>query len=91
MNTAKTLKKIEKVIKMTGNMILEYPTNPMFKVMLRGLEALKSELSQSDLNKDKLDSLHYGFMRAYEEVVVEFKNTPFGQEVDKLLTDLNKY
>jgi hypothetical protein len=55
----KILKRIEKVIKVTNNMILEHPTNPMFKVLLRDLDALNIEFSKSNLDKDKIHSLHF--------------------------------
>jgi hypothetical protein len=45
----KILKRIEKVIKVTNNMILEHPTNPMFKVLLRDLDALNIEFSNLTL------------------------------------------
>jgi hypothetical protein len=82
------LTRIERVIKMTNNMILEYPMNPMFEIVLRNLEVLKIEFSQPNPNKEKINKLHYGFIRSYEEVAA-YENTPFGEEVGILLIELN--
>ncbi len=85
------VERIENVIKLTNDLIVENPENTVFKFMLRGLEALKSELSKPSLNKDRIGSLHYGFIRSYEAVAAKLDDTPFGEEVEKLLLELNEY
>ena len=78
------------MINMTNVLISEHPAEARFKVMLLTLNELKDEISKPQKERNKMSHLHYGVIRVYDDML-SLENTPFCEEMGKLLIELNAY
>jgi hypothetical protein len=83
------LKNIEQLVNMADALTKEHPEDARLKVLLLSLKEVKTEFSKSYLDQIKIKQLSYGVTRVFQDML-EFERTPFGEEIGKLLIELNK-
>jgi hypothetical protein len=83
------LKRIERLQGITTELISQNPTILALRVMLPSFEELKQVLEKPELDKAQIRQINYGILKVYQEML-SFENTPFGDEVGKLLLDLSQ-
>ena len=87
---SKIQKRVDNIIVLASNLMLKHPNNLVVKTCLEHFSILRNELSQPEPNREKIKSKSYGLIRAYD-AMPEFQDIPFGKEMGKLISDLNKY